>query len=334
MSAAVVLAALALAAPANDAPAGATAFQSVTAENGAVTEREAQANLDGATPDAGVPRCLGSASFERTVWFRVEAAGVPRRVKVEATGPTTTPPDLAAFVQGANGVEALAEPQACDGVGSPVADAGEGASVVDLHVPAGRQVLIQAGGREADRLLLSLATTDLTPLAAPPGDHAAQAPLGPGTIPLAGATLTEEDPAQPACPAAASVWRRIDVPVAGRVRLVATGAATLTAFAGGEALACADRRRASVELTVDAPAGPLLVRLGADTWTAPDATLAVATPVAGSAPPPGAAPCADKTRPTVKLASTRTLTRPRGAAAAPAAGDIAAARLADTARVA
>ncbi|HWT94992.1 MAG TPA: hypothetical protein VN238_18490, partial [Solirubrobacteraceae bacterium] len=135
----------ALAAPPNDTPQGALAFQSVTAENGTPTEREATALLAGATADAGVPRCLGARSFERTVWFRIESAATPRRIKVEASGQTTAAPDLAAFVQPPGATDtapALAEPQACDG---PGAVALEGSSAVELHVPAGHQVLIQAG---------------------------------------------------------------------------------------------------------------------------------------------------------------------------------------------
>lgn len=322
-----------LAAPPNDAPRGALAFRAVTAENGTPTEREATALLTDATADAGVPRCLGGQSFARTVWFRIESAATPRRIKVEASGQTTAAPDLAAFVQPPGATDtapALAEPQACDGPGSPIADAGEGSSVVDLHVPAGHQVLIQAGrnaGQAAESVLLALDATPLPAQPAPAGDRgdgtAPALPFGAAaTVDLAGATLTEEDPAQPACPAAASVWRRVDVPAGGgTLRAVADGpgVGTLTAFPGATptgdgALDCANRARGNaVGLTFRARAGePLWLRVGADAADAAPATLTVERAPAGatavSGPGGGTRPgggqtstCTDRTAPTLRL---------------------------------
>jgi len=292
--------------PANDAPGGAAEFTAVTAENGTPDERQGIAELREATADAGVPRCLGPGSFARTVWFRVPAAGAAREVRVEGTGRTTDVLDLAAFVQPAGaapGTPATAEPNACAGRGAGGADAGgEPASGVALRVPAGRAVLVQVGRRgapgseEDERAVLSLATTDLPATPRPSGDAAgAGTPaLGEGaarTVALGGATTTEEDPAQPACPSLGSVWRRYVPSTSGRRTIVADGAqaATLTLFAGerptGEnAVACVDRVRSSgaLALELDARAGqPVWVRVGTDRPPA-DATATLRV-VSGSA---------------------------------------------------
>ncbi|HVL95638.1 MAG TPA: hypothetical protein VM266_07235, partial [Solirubrobacteraceae bacterium] len=103
--AAALLAALAVAAPAlaapppNDAADTAVSFDPYVAENGIPREQQGIAELYEATPDAGVPRCLGSSSFERTVWFRVPEVQQPQILSVEASGRTLEVVDLAAFVQ-------------------------------------------------------------------------------------------------------------------------------------------------------------------------------------------------------------------------------------------
>src|SRR3954447_15759925 len=87
--------------PSNDVPGGAAAglFMPYAAENGTPTLLQATAELAEATPDAGVPRCLGPSSFARTVWYRLPASPVTTEVTLEATGRTLDVVDLAAFVQ-------------------------------------------------------------------------------------------------------------------------------------------------------------------------------------------------------------------------------------------
>jgi len=277
------------AAPPNDAPTAPGEFRMVTAENGRPSEREAIAELAEATADPGVPRCLGEGSFERTVFFRVPEADLARELRVEASGRTTAVADLAAFVQprGATVEQpSLAEPNACGGAGAGGADASEEPTAgVGLRVPAGHAVLIEVGRRGApgnpddERALLSLASRDLPDTPAPAGDRgdggAPQIAEGETqTLPFGGATLTEEDPAQPPCPSLGSVWRRF-VPAQSGSRNVTAGgeqAGTLTVFSGerptGENVVnCVNRERRAGELALSIPvqAGvPLWVRVGTD----------------------------------------------------------------------
>ena len=196
--------------PANDAPAGAVAFSAVTAENGLVAEQQGLAELAEAAPDAGAPRCLGPRSFAKTVWFRVPAAGTPQRVRVEGTGPSGASadvPDLAAYVQPAGATAAApatGEPQACDGAASGGAAASvDPAAAVELRVPAGRDVLVQVGRSEGntERVVAVLSAQPLETLPGPLGDEATRTPVvardAAVVVALGGATLTEEDPAQP-----------------------------------------------------------------------------------------------------------------------------------------
>src|SRR3954447_6910815 len=87
--------------PSNDVPGGSAAglFMPFTAENGTPTLLQATAELAEATPDAGVPRCLGPTSFARTVWYRLPEYQVGTEVTLEASGRTLSVLDLAAFVQ-------------------------------------------------------------------------------------------------------------------------------------------------------------------------------------------------------------------------------------------
>lgn len=275
--------------PPNDAPTAPGGFAPQTAENGTPQDQQAIAELAEATPDRGIPRCLGPQSFARTVWFVVPPAGTPQEIDVEATGRTLGVLDLAAFVQPPNGdplKPATKTPNACGGIGSGGADqAEEPTSGVTLRVPAGRAVLIQAGRRgapgsaEDERALLSLETSPIPAPTAPlPGDtadagtpsvHTKSATL----VPLAGATLTQEDPAEPPCPSLGSVWRRV-VPKKGGPRLISvTGseAATLTVFAGSaptasNALDCVNRvGSGELQMKVPTRAGrPLWIRIGTD----------------------------------------------------------------------
>jgi hypothetical protein len=273
--------------PPNDSPASPDSFQPYTAENGTPTQLTATAELVEATPDPGVPRCLGSTSFARTVWYSIPAQAAPHEINVEASGETLDVLDLAAFVQApdASG-PTTRQPNACDGRGAGgAAAAEEPTSGISLHVPAGRAVLVQVGRRgprgsaDNERAVVSL---DDQPATAPPqppiGDVA-----GPGTplagtnttnvLALPGATITEEDPAQPPCPSLGSVWRRV-VPARAGPRLISANggdAATLTVFAGAHPTAdnvldCVDRAGiGALQMLVEAKAKKTLwIRIGTD----------------------------------------------------------------------
>jgi hypothetical protein len=273
--------------PPNDQPSGAAAFQPYTAENGTPTELQATAELAEAKPDPGVRKCLGASSFARTVWYVIPAASTPHEIAVEASGETLDVLDLAAFVQPQDASAPVTlQPNACDGAGAGgAAAADEPTSGVALRVPAGRAVLIQVGRRgpagsaDNERAIVSLDDRPLpTPPAAPPGDTGGPATPLAGTntdniLPLFGATLTDEDPAQPPCPSLGSVWRKI-VPARTGPRLVSANgaeAATLTVFAGAapeanNALDCVNRvGRGALQMLVQAKARkPLWIRIGTD----------------------------------------------------------------------
>lgn len=277
------------AAPANDAPSAPAAFTPFTAENGDPTTLTAEAPLKEATADAGVPRCFGPSSFARTSWAVVAKADTARTVRVSALTPSLEPDEaaqLAAFVQPAEGAQTR-EPQACD-EGAGLLDR---SSAVELRVPAGRTVLIQVGqpaAAKATRALLELETVSSAATTSPPSDRAGDAralPLGRNrTIPLNGATLTEEDPAQPACPAGATVWRKLAIRRVGTYRVLATGKTlgTLTAFVGSRprgagARACVNRSRSDrMRLRLKLRKGNVLwLRLGVDRADAGTAKLLV-----------------------------------------------------------
>ena len=290
---ACALAVLVLAAPAdaapppNDSASAPGTFSTVTAENGQPTERQAIAELAEATPDPGVPRCFGPASFARTVWFVVPASEAPQEIDVQATGQTLEVLDIAAFVQPEGATRpATSQPNACAGVGSGGADASsEPNAGVTLRVPARRAVLIQVGRRgpvrsvEDERAVVSLDTAVFaTPGAPLPGDSAGPAtPKAhlnePTVVPLFGATITGEDPVQPPCPSLGDVWRRI-VPVSSGPKLISVSgieAETFTVFSSAipvadTALDCVNRSgRGAMEMLVTTRAKrPLWIRIGTD----------------------------------------------------------------------
>src|SRR3954471_4634457 len=169
--------------PPNDAPTAPAGFQPFTAENGRPSDLQAVAELQEATPDPGVPRCLGPASFARTAWYAIPPTDQPQEITVEASGETLDVVDLAAFVQPANADPAApqtAQPNVCDGAGAGgAADSQEPTSGVSLRVPAGRAVLVQVGRRGAagsagnERVILSLDDRVITaPAFQPEGDYA------------------------------------------------------------------------------------------------------------------------------------------------------------------
>src|SRR4051794_7624242 len=253
--------------PGNDAPAAPAAFAPYTAANGVPTEQQAIAELAEARADRGVPRCLGPASFARTVWYRIPEAPVAQEITVDASGRTLEPIDLAAFVQprfvppppppppppaslppaAAAAQLQAAVPNTCAGLGDGGAsDAEEPGSAVTLRVPPNHPVLVQVGRRgtrgtaDDERVVLSLFARPLAFFAPVPGDVAgsrtptarARRSIG---VHLANATITGEDPAVPPCPSVGSVWRR-HVPRTNapqRVSVAGAGATTLAVFSGG-----------------------------------------------------------------------------------------------------
>jgi hypothetical protein len=300
LSAALVGAALAVAVvpshasaapPPNDGPAAAGAFAPYTAENGVPHEQEAIAELAEATPDSGTPACLGPLSFARTVWYRVPEQPGPQLVTVEASGRTLDVIDLAAFVQPLQSVPPTPppalqtrEPNACYGLGAGGSDAAEEpTSGLTLRVPAQQAVLVQVGRRGAvgsvddERATLSLDVQVEADVGRPSGDRATAAPAIRGdranAVDLAGATVTEEDPAEPACPSLGTVWRRVEPGRSGKrlIRVAGSRATTLTVFSGkrptaDNALDCVNREgRGSLQMVVPARRGrPLWIRIGTE----------------------------------------------------------------------
>ena len=245
--------------PVNDGPGVPAPFEPYNTQLGPSDDKQGIAELAEATPDAGVPRCLGSKSFDRTVWFRVDPAAGAREVTVEASGRTLDVLDMAAFVQ--NGASPnTVRPNACTGSGiGGETSAEDRMSSITLHVPAGLPVLVQVGRRgtpdspDDERAILWMTESPLSN-AAPAGDRAdSSAPRLKGkggrvNVPVAGATTTFEDPATPECPSAGSVWRRMKAGRTGRFAFTASGfnAGALAVFSGNRPsarrlLGCVDR---------------------------------------------------------------------------------------------
>ena len=264
--------------PTNDAPGGAASFEEYFGSNGTPEERQAVIDLSEATADKGVPRCLGAGSFARTVWLEVPAADTVRRVAIEASSPsggTSEVPDLALYVGGQSKVA-----QSCDG--AAVGTLATSAAAVEAVVPPGRPVLVQIGrsGEQMEqRVVASLRADAVKDAARPPAGDVGRKPpelavATRGTVKLAGATLSAEDPAQPACPAPATVWRRTPITARGRYRVKVRGtdAGSVTVFSGarpsaGNAIACENRRKPKSALTavVQLKRGSVLwTRVGAD----------------------------------------------------------------------
>jgi hypothetical protein len=297
-SAGLVGAALALAAvpsaapaapPANDGASAPGAFAPYTAENGAPSEQQAIAELAEATPDGGVPACLGPLSFARTVWYRIPEQPGPQVITVEAAGRTLDVVDLAAFVQplpvaGLPPQTQTVEPNACFGVGAGGADAAEEpTSGLTLRVPAQQAVLLQVGRRgtpgsaDDERATLSLLAEVEPDIGRPTGDRATAAPTiradRTEPVDLAGATITDEDPAQPACPSLGTVWRKLTPGRSGKRLIKVTGSrvSTLTVFSGtrptaDNVLDCVNREgRGSLQMVAPARRRtPLWIRLGTE----------------------------------------------------------------------
>ena len=318
VSAALALPAAAAAAPpANDAPTAAEPFTVFTAANGRPDEQQAVAELFEATADAGLPRCLGPASFARTVWYRVPEAPTAQRLTVEAMGRTLDVLDVAAFVQAevpappppppppppeptptptpeptpgptARASQAppapASEVNVCSGIGAGAGEESEEPTAgVTLHVPPRHPVLIQVGRRGAarspddDRAVISLEQRALDLPARPAGDAATAAPAarnGRDTyVDVFGATITGEDPAQPACPSLGTVWRKFTPGASGKrlIRAFGPGVETLTVFSGtrptaANALDCVNRETAgALEMVVPVrKRTPVWIRIGSE----------------------------------------------------------------------
>lgn len=307
----LALPAAAQAAIANDGPQGAVPFLSGEAENGRVTDLQRTVVLDGATPDAAAPRCLGPQSFERTAWLSIGAADKPRRLSIEAAAKdgSTATPDLAAYVQpGRTGAD-VREPQGCSGreTAGDVSRGDLGASVV-LAVPAGSSVLVQVGWRGADAavpVVASLAASTLPTAPSPAGQAfrtAPFAPLGKGLAAvLTGATTTALDPAQPRCASQAGVWRRVRIARRGVYAASVAGDAAdaLTVYrsspTGDSAAACADDGTSPALTSVfrASRTGTYWLRVGTDTpEKASRAGLAIVGPYATAKAGRAAAPAA------------------------------------------
>ena len=270
--------------PLNDSPASPAPVEPYAAASGVPGGWQAIAELAEATPDAGVPRCLGRGSFQRTVWFRVPAVAVPRELSVDVAGRTTDGLDLAVFVQ-TSATPLTARPNACAGPGLGAADAAEDpATGLTVRVPAWRGLLVQvarrdqAGAPDDERALVTVAETPLDLISTPPGDRVGS---GVPTLPrngrarvlLAGASTTEDEPAQPACPSMGSVWRRVTPARGGRQIVSVSGrkASTLSLYRGSRPtaanqIACVDREgNGPLSLPVRAKKRRLLwVRIGTD----------------------------------------------------------------------
>lgn len=305
--------------PPNDAPTAPAGFEGYSARFGFPIERQATAELAEATQDLGVAPCLGSGSMARTAWFVVPTSPNARELTFEASGRTTDPVDLAAFVQSDPAVPPV-RANACAGVGVFGDDATEDrTTALRLRVPAFQQVLLQVGRRgpagsaDDDRALVTLEEIALPPVGAPPGDRANGGTprvgrSGTSTVYLGGATTTGEDPAVPSCPSLGGVWRRAKPrrPGAWTVGAVGEQATTLSVFAGTQPrartlLGCVDR---------DGP-GPLVlpvrvrtkralwIRVGADRPTPESsATLTFREGVRGDAESGGG--CLATARPEVR----------------------------------
>jgi hypothetical protein len=277
------------AAPPNDAPAAAAFFSAYGAANGRPRDLTATAELFDATADPGVPRCLGRTSFARTAWFRIPAAGTPQLINLEAFGRTLDVVDLAAFIQPQGPPPPVTRtPNQCAGVGSGSSDAAEEpTSGLTMRVPAGHDVLVQAGRRGApsspddDRALLSLEADPLPLGPETPGDVARAgtpkaASSKPAFISLKDASISEEDPALPTCPALGTVWRRI-VPGSSGLRvlsLTGASASSMAIFRGkaptaANALDCVTRSGyGTLEMRVKVKRRQTLwVRVGTDSAT-------------------------------------------------------------------
>ncbi len=245
-----------------------------------------------------MPRCLGAKSFARTAWYRIPAAGTPQAIDIEAFGRTLAVVDLAAFVQPQGPPPPVTRtPNACAGVGAGGPEAAEEpTSGISMHVPAGHDVLIQAGRRGApgtpddDRALLSLETTALPLRAEAKGDVARRGtPTAASSkatfVSLADATISEEDPATPPCPALGTVWRRI-VPGSSGLRVISVSGASATSMAvfrgktptAANALDCVNRSGyGAMEMRVRAKRRETMwVRLGTDSDGGAGALLRVA----------------------------------------------------------
>ena len=94
------------------------------------------------------------------------------------------------------------------------------------------------GSADDERAVLSLSVEGEPDIGRPTGDRATAAPSVPSErtdlVDLAGATITDEDPAQPACPSLGTVWRKLVPGRSGKRLVKVTGSrvSTLTVFSG------------------------------------------------------------------------------------------------------
>ncbi len=287
--------------PGNDPVTAASPFAPYTAANGVPFDQQAIAELAEATADAGIVRCLGEDSFERTVWFFVPAAAVATEVTVDASGRTLDPIDLALFVQpevttAPAGSVNHKVPNTCAGLGDGGASGAiEPGNAVSARVPPNHQVFVQVGRRGAagtpddERAVLSLRVAPIPTFTPVLGDRAEPlTPVArakrPTEVPLANATITRDDAATPPCPSLGTVWRRL-IPgnsVPRRVSVSGGDASTLAVFAGdlpafGRPLDCVVRDGPGrMEMIVPVRKGQTTwIRVGTDDLLANPATIRV-----------------------------------------------------------
>jgi hypothetical protein len=287
--------------PGNDPVTAASPFAPYTAANGVPFDQQATAELAEATADAGIVRCLGEDSFERTVWLFVPAAAVATEVTVDASGRTLDPLDLALFVQpevttAPAGSVNHKVPNTCAGLGDGGASGAiEPGNAVTARVPPNHQVFVQVGRRGAagtpddERAVLSLRVAPIPTFTPVLGDRAEPlTPVArakrPTEVPLANATITRDDAATPPCPSLGTVWRRL-IPgdsVRRRVSVSGGDASTLAVFAGdlpafGRPLDCVVRDGPGrMEMIVPVRKGRTTwIRVGTDDLLANPATIRV-----------------------------------------------------------
>jgi hypothetical protein len=169
-------------------------------------------------------------------------------------------------------------------------------------------VLIQVGRRgptspnaNNERVVVSLDDRVVTaPAIPPPGDYADAATPSVGTdakalLPVFGATLTQDDPAQPPCPALGSVWRRLKPQTKGKpqprlITLNGNAATTLALFSGAKptgdnALDCINRSGpGALEMLVPAAQArkQLWLSVGSDTPVEESSATLTTRPGAGA----------------------------------------------------
>ena len=228
-------------------------------------------------------RTLDVLDLAAYVQPEVPAPPPPPPPPPEPTPPPEEPPTPRAHQAQAPPAAPPPEANACFGLGTGGAeDSEEPTSAVTLNVPPRHPVLIQVGRRgpvgapDDERAVLALELRPLDALTLPAGDRAdgaTPAARRETYVDLYGATITGEDPAQPACPSLGTVWRKFTPGRTGRrlIRAYGAGVEALTVFSGtrptaANALDCVNREGSgALEMVVPVRRRrPVWVRIGTD----------------------------------------------------------------------